>query len=66
MDEVIVEILGCGDAFASGGSFNTWCYVQSPSYGVFIDWGDTFLLAFKKKKVSHPAIDLIAISQFQG
>lgn len=66
MDEVIVEILGCGDAFASGGSFNTCYYVHSPSYGFLIDCGATSLLALKKKKVSTHDIDLIAISHFHG
>jgi ribonuclease BN (tRNA processing enzyme) len=66
MDEVIVEILGCGDAFASGGSFNTCYYVHSQSYGFLIDCGATSLLALKKSQVSTNDIDLIAISHFHG
>ena len=66
MNEVIVEILGCGDAFASGGSFNTCYYVHTQSYGFLIDCGGTSLLALKKNKVSTNNIDLIAISHFHG
>lgn len=66
MDEVIVEILGCGDAFASGGNFNTCFYVHSDSYGFLIDCGATSLLALKMGQVSTNEIDLIAISHFHG
>lgn len=66
MDEVIVEILGCGDAFASDGSFNTCYYVHSQSYGFLVDCGATSLLALKKSKVSTNDIDLIVISHFHG
>lgn len=66
MDEVIVEILGCGDAFASGGRFNTCFYVHNQSYGFLIDCGATSLLALKKQQVSTNDIDLIAISHFHG
>ena len=66
MDEVMVEILGCGDAFASGGRFNTCFYVHGSSYGFLIDCGATSLLALKKQRVSTDDIDLIAISHFHG
>lgn len=66
MGEVIIEVLGCGDAFASGGSFNTCYYVRSPSYGFLIDCGATSLLALKKNKLRTSDIDLIIISHFHG
>lgn len=66
MDEVNVEILGCGDAFASGGRFNTCFYVHHRSYGFLIDCGATSLLAMKKQQVSTNDIDLIVISHFHG
>lgn len=66
MEEVNVEILGCGDAFASGGNFNTCFYVHTSSYGFLIDCGATSLLALKKRQVSTNEIDLIAISHFHG
>ena len=66
MEEVIVEILGCGDAFASGGRFNTCFYVHTSSYGFLIDCGATSLLALKKRQVSTNDIDLIVISHFHG
>ncbi|HLT06226.1 MAG TPA: MBL fold metallo-hydrolase [Cyclobacteriaceae bacterium] len=66
MGEVILEVLGCGDAFASGGSFNTCFYVHSESFGFLMDCGATSLLALKKHKISTNDIDLIAISHFHG
>lgn len=66
MDKVIVEVLGCGDAFASGGSFNTCYYVHSKNYRFLIDCGATSLLALQKSKISTCDIDLIAISHFHG
>jgi len=65
-DEVIVEVLGCGDAFASGGNFNTCYYVHSASFQLLLDCGATSLLALKKNLINTSDIDLIAISHFHG
>lgn len=64
--EVTLQVLGCGDAFASGGIPNTCFYVHSPTFKFLIDCGATSLLALKKNKVSTLEIDLIAISHFHG
>lgn len=66
MDKVTLEVLGSGDAFASGGNFNTCFYVHAGSTQLLIDCGATSLLALKKKKISTSQIDLIAISHFHG
>lgn len=66
MGEVTFQVLGCGDAFASGGHFNTCFYVRSPVFQVLIDCGATSLLALKKNNISTSEIDLIAISHFHG
>lgn len=66
MNEVMVQILGCGDAFASGGRLNTCFYIHNSSFRFLIDCGATSLLALKKAKVSTCDIDLIAISHFHG
>ncbi|MEX2592298.1 MAG: MBL fold metallo-hydrolase [Anditalea sp.] len=66
MNEVTFEILGCGDAFASGGKFNTCFYVHTSSFQLLIDCGATSLLALKKNKISTKEIDVIAISHFHG
>lgn len=68
MDEVIVEVLGCGDAFASGGRMNSCFYAHSSeaSYSFLIDCGATSLLGLKKSGISTCDIDLIAISHFHG
>lgn len=64
--EVTFEVLGCGDAFASGGKFNTCFYVHTSSIQLLIDCGATSLLALKKNKISTKDIDIIAISHFHG
>lgn len=66
MDEVTFQVLGCGDAFASGGNFNTCFYIHTPNYKLLIDCGATSLLALKKNNISTSDIDLIAISHFHG
>lgn len=64
--EVTLEILGCGDAFASGGKYNTCFYVHTASFQLLIDCGATSLLALKKNNISTKEIDTIAISHFHG
>ena len=66
MNELTIEVLGCGDALASGGSFNTCFLVRGSSYQLLIDCGATSLLALKKAKIDTNEIDVIAISHFHG
>jgi len=64
--ELTLQILGCGDAFSSGGNFNTCFHVRSSDFQLLIDCGATSLLALKKNGISTGEIDLIAISHFHG
>jgi len=66
MSKLTIEVLGCGDALASGGSFNTCFLVRGTSYQLLIDCGATSLLALKKNKIDIDEIDIIAISHFHG
>lgn len=63
---VNLQVLGCGDAFSSGGNFNTCFYLNSLGFQVLLDCGVTSLLAIKKHKLSTLEIDMIAISHFHG
>ncbi len=66
MEGTMVQILGCGDAFNSGGRFHTCFYVKSPSLNLLIDCGATSVLSMKKRGTSTNEIDLIVISHFHG
>lgn len=66
MNKVTIEILGCGDALASGGSFNTCFFVRGSAYRLLIDCGATSLVALKKSNIDIDEIDIIAISHFHG
>src|SRR5690554_3509025 len=45
MNKLTIEILGCGDALASGGSFNTCFFVRGSAYRLLIDCGASSLVA---------------------
>jgi ribonuclease BN (tRNA processing enzyme) len=59
-----LQFVGCGDAFGSGGRFNTCFHVQSPNSNFLIDCGASSLVAMKANKIDRNAIDLILITHF--
>lgn len=61
-----LKILGCGDAFCSGGRLNTSFYIQYQKLNVLVDCGATTLLALKTYKIPANDIDVIVISHFHG
>lgn len=66
MSQVDVHILGCGDAFSSGGRFNTCFLVKSSNKNILMDCGATSLLALKKHSVPSDSIDIVLLSHFHG
>lgn len=64
--KITVQVLGCGDAFSSGGRFNTCFYIKTKASGFLLDCGGTTLLAMKKAGISTEAIDAIVVSHFHG
>ncbi len=61
-----LTIIGCGDAFCSGGRFHS-CYLLDTSQGrLMLDCGANAPLAFKRAGQSVNAIDAIAISHCHG
>lgn len=58
--------LGCGDAFGSGGRFNTCFHLQSDKTDVLIDCGASSLIAMKAGGVDRNKIDTILITHFHG
>src|SRR6267154_1496213 len=61
-----LQFIGCGDAFGSGGRFNTCFHVTGGSVNFLIDCGASSLPALKRLGVAREAIDLILITHFHG
>jgi len=59
-----LQFIGCGDAFGSGGRFNTCLHVRSSILNFLIDCGASSLVAMKSQKIDRNAIDLILITHF--
>lgn len=61
-----LRFIGCGDAFGSGGRFNTCFQVISPSATVLIDCGASSLVALRKRGVDPNSIDAVFITHLHG
>jgi ribonuclease BN (tRNA processing enzyme) len=59
-----LQFVGCGDAFGSGGRFNTCFHVQGTNSDFLIDCGASSLVAMKDLKIDRNAIGLILITHF--
>jgi ribonuclease BN (tRNA processing enzyme) len=63
---VRLQFLGCGDAFGSGGRFNTCFHLTSGETGCLIDCGASSMIAMRKFAVDPNRIDTIFISHLHG
>jgi ribonuclease BN (tRNA processing enzyme) len=61
-----LQFVGCGDAFGSGGRFNTCFHVTGEQVNFLIDCGASSLPALKRLGISRDEIDLILITHFHG
>ncbi|MDA1090631.1 MAG: MBL fold metallo-hydrolase [Proteobacteria bacterium] len=61
-----VRFLGSGDAFGSGGRFNTCFMVTTPETRFLIDCGATSLVAMNRYGVDPNSIDKILLSHLHG
>ncbi|WP_407150262.1 MBL fold metallo-hydrolase [Bradyrhizobium sp. ORS 86] len=61
-----LRFVGCGDAFGSGGRFNTCFHVTGERANLLIDCGASSLPALKRLGIDRDAIDLILITHFHG
>lgn len=68
MEENIPEltVLGCSDAFCSGGRRQTAFLLHRKGANTLIDCGATTLLGLKQNKISFDTIDCIVLSHFHG
>jgi ribonuclease BN (tRNA processing enzyme) len=61
-----LHILGCGDAFGSGGRNQSGYLVQASDRLVLLDCGPTTLLAMKRAHVDPKRLDAIILSHLHG
>jgi ribonuclease BN (tRNA processing enzyme) len=60
-----VRILGCGDAFGSGGRLNT-CFFIDAGVGILLDCGASALSAMKRHGLDGNRIDVIVLTHLHG
>ncbi|TCD03777.1 MBL fold metallo-hydrolase [Pedobacter psychroterrae] len=61
-----LTVIGCGDAFGSGGRLNTCFYIKTEKTGLLIDCGATSLPGLKLRGIEVEHIDTIVLSHFHG
>jgi ribonuclease BN (tRNA processing enzyme) len=62
-----LQFLGSGDAFGSGGRFNTCFHLERASHGnVLIDCGASSLIAIRKWDVDPNAVSTVLVSHLHG
>jgi len=61
-----LQFVGCGDAFGSGGRFNTCFHLVGRDVNALIDCGTTSLVAMNKLAINRDDIDVIFVSHFHA
>ena len=64
--DVKLKVIGCGDAFGSGGRLNTCFYIDAGSIRFLVDCGASSLPGLKQYGIYADDIDAIVISHFHG
>lgn len=61
-----LTIVGCGDAFGSGGRFNTCFWLKTAKATLLVDCGASSLVALKGLGLDHGDVDGIVLSHLHG
>ncbi len=61
-----LTIVGCGDAFGSGGRFNTCFWLETAKATLLVDCGASSLVALKAHGLDHGKVDGIILSHLHG
>jgi ribonuclease BN (tRNA processing enzyme) len=61
-----LTIIGSGDAFGSGGRFNTCFMIEAGAHTVLLDCGASSLVALKARNIDPNAIDGVILSHLHG
>jgi ribonuclease BN (tRNA processing enzyme) len=63
---VVLRFLGSGDAFGSGGRFQTCMHLSGAGGAVLIDCGASSLIAMKRDGVDPGEVDVVLLSHLHG
>jgi len=63
---VSLRVLGCGDAFGSGGRSHTCFYLDAPDSKLLIDFGASAIVAMNRFGVDPRAVDAVVLSHLHG
>jgi ribonuclease BN (tRNA processing enzyme) len=63
---VRLTVIGCGDAFGSGGRFNTCFMIEAGGRTVLLDCGASSLVALKARNIDINTIDGVILSHLHG
>ncbi len=61
-----LQFIGCGDAFGSGGRFNTCFHLVGERTNLLIDCGASSLVAMKQLGIDRNAISMIVVTHFHA
>lgn len=61
-----LTIIGCGDAFGSGGRSNTCFWVEAGDATLALDFGATSLVEMKRRGLSPDSLDAIVLTHLHG
>ena len=61
-----LQFVGCGDAFGSGGRFNTCLHLTGRDTNILIDCGASSLVAMNKLEIRRNEIDAIFLTHFHA
>src|SRR5207237_4966742 len=61
-----LTVLGCGDAFGSGGRFNTCFMVETADRTVLLDCGATSLVALRARNLDPNVLDGVILTHLHG
>lgn len=61
-----LTVVGCGDAFGSGGRLQTSFHVQAGAGSFLIDCGATVMIGLNRRRIDPNTIDTIFISHLHG
>jgi ribonuclease BN (tRNA processing enzyme) len=63
---MIITILGCGDAFGTGGRFNTCLHVEAGDERLLLDCGSSSMVALNKAGVERNGLSTLLFTHFHG
>jgi ribonuclease BN (tRNA processing enzyme) len=66
MARVMVKVLGCGDAFGSGGRLQPCFLLDTGDERVLIDCGATAMIAMRQHEIDPVSIDAVVLSHLHG